>query len=259
MMKIDDYRRVMTVLEEVERATSLSGLRRATLDAVAAHLGWDHAAFLTGATDSGKVEGVALGFPQRRLDALLARMSREHAVRQLLSATPVDLRAVMTREDLWGLLTEEGRSVGDEYLAAQGFRSLMGVWLDPPGTTKGLLVVLDAGRSLNGVDRDRLATLAPHLSNLIALQMPRDASMRSTESLTPREAETVDLVAAGFNNRTIARRLSVTESTVKKHVSAALTKLDVNSRTQLALAWLGSEGGNGHRNGSKKGRRVAIR
>lgn len=255
MMKIDDFRRVMTVLEEIERANSLSGLRRATLDAGAAHLGWDHAAFLTGTADSPKIEGVALGFPQRRLDALLARMSRENALRPVPARSPVDRSSVMTREDLWALLSDAARSAGDEYLAAQGFGSLIGVWLDPPGTTKGVVVVFGGARGLSGSDGDRLAALAPHVTNLVALQVPRDASMRSTAALTPREAETVDLVAAGFNNRTIARRLNVTESTVKKHVSAALTKLDVDSRTQLALAWLGTEA----RNGNKKGRRVAVR
>jgi DNA-binding CsgD family transcriptional regulator len=254
MMKIDDFRRVLAALEEVEQATSLSGLRRATLDAVSRHFGWQHAAFLTGATDTPKVEGVALGFPQRRLDALLARLSREPATRGLIAAT-TDGRATVTREDLWALMSDAGRGLGDEYFDAHGFRSLLGVWLDPPGTTRGLFVLLGGTRAPNGLDRERLLELAPHLTNLMALQTPRDGASRSTAALTPREAETVDLVAAGYNNRMIARRLNVTESTVKKHVSAALTKLDVESRTQLALAWLGSEA----RNGNKKARRAAVR
>ncbi len=256
MLKTDDYRRVLAVLEDVEHATSLSGLRRAALDAVHAHLGWEHAAFLTGSSDTPKIEGVALGFPQRRLDALLSRLSREQALRQLVCAAPLDLSTAVTREDLWTVLTDAGRSAGDEYLAVQGFRSLIGVWLDPPGATKGLLVVLAGARSLTVQDRERLVELAPHLTNLLALQTPREAAVRSTSLLTPREAETVDLVAAGYSNRTIARRLNVTESTVKKHVSAALTKLDVDSRTQLALAWLG---GSESRNGSKRARRLAVR
>src|SRR5271163_4906168 len=193
MMKIDDFRRVLAVLEEIERATSLSGLRRATLDAVSTQLGWEHVAFLTGVTDSPKVEGVAIGFPQRRLDALLARLSREQAVQELLGALPSDPGAVVAREDLWALLSDGGRSLADESLAGQGFRSLIGAWLDPPGTTKGLFVVLGA-REPSAQDRERLIALAPHLTNLIALQTPRDGTMRSTASLTPREAETVDLV-----------------------------------------------------------------
>ncbi len=255
MLKTDDFRRLMAVLADVEQATSVSALRRATLDALAAHLGWEYAAFLTSSSDSPKVEGVALGFPQRRLDALLARLAREQAVRQFLAATSPDLGSAVTREDLWALLSDAGRSVGDEYLAAQGFRSLVGVWLDPPGTTKGLLVLLAGGRALTAADRERLQELAPHLTNLLALHTARDAATLNASLLTPREAETVDLVAAGYNNRTIARRLNVTESTVKKHVSAALTKLDVDSRTQLALAWLGGNG----RNGTKKPRRAVAR
>ena len=131
---------------------------------------------------------------------------------------------------------------------------MLGAWLDAPGSTKGLLVLLAGSPGFTTSDRERLAELAPHLANLLARQTPRDGAVRSTPLLTPREAETVDLVAAGCSNRTIARRLSVTESTVKKHVSAALTKLDVDSRTQLALAWLGSEG----RNGNKRARRAAA-
>ncbi len=255
MLKTDDYRRVLSVLEDVEHATSLSALRRATLDAVSEHLGWQHATFLTASSDSTKIEGVALGFPQRRLDALLARLSREQALRRLVCAAPPDLGTAVTREDLWALLTDGARSAGDEYLATQGFHSLLAVWLDPPGSTKGLLVVLSGARALTAHDRERLIELTPHLTNLLALQTPGEAAARSTTLLTPREAETVDLVAAGYSNRTIARRLNVTESTVKKHVSAALTKLDVDSRTQLALAWLGSEG----RNGGKRPRRMAAR
>ena len=256
MMKTDDFRRILAVLLDVEQASSLSGLRRATLDAVSEHFGWQHAAFLTGSSDSPKVEGVALGFPQRRLDALLARISREQQVRQVLSSAPPDFSDVVTRENLWALLSDGGRSVGDDYLAAQGFQSLLGAWLDPPGSTKGLLVILGTTRAGSAQGRERLLELAPHLTNLLALQTPGDLAVRSTSRLTPREAETVDLVAAGYSNRTIARRLNVTESTVKKHVSAALTKLDVDSRTQLALTWLGGEGRNG---GARKPRRAAIR
>ncbi len=254
MLKTDDYRRLLAVLEDVEQATSVSGLRRATLDALLAHLGWEHAAFLTGASDAPKIEGVALGLPQRRLDALLSRLSREQAMRRLRSASELDLTAVLTRDDLWALLTESGRAVGDEFLAAHDFGFLLGAWLDAPGSTKGLLVLLAGSPGFTSSDRERLSELAPHLANLLALQTPRDGAVRSTAVLTPREAETVDLVAAGCSNRTIARRLNVTESTVKKHVSAALTKLDVDSRTQLALAWLGSEG----RNGNKRARRATA-
>jgi DNA-binding NarL/FixJ family response regulator len=53
--------------------------------------------------------------------------------------------------------------------------------------------------------------------------------------LTPRELQVLDGLAAGKSNREIARSLTLSEKTVKTHVSAILTKLGVQDRTQAAL------------------------
>ncbi|MEF3366518.1 response regulator transcription factor [Methylocystis sp. 9N] len=55
------------------------------------------------------------------------------------------------------------------------------------------------------------------------------------ESLTEREKEVLDGVAAGKNNRAIAEELGLAEGTVKNHVSAILAKLHLRSRTELAI------------------------
>lgn len=55
------------------------------------------------------------------------------------------------------------------------------------------------------------------------------------ESLTPRETLTLQLIARGYANRTIAQDLDVSEPTVKTHVSRLLSKLALTSRTQAAL------------------------
>jgi DNA-binding NarL/FixJ family response regulator len=47
-------------------------------------------------------------------------------------------------------------------------------------------------------------------------------------ALTPRELETLGLMAEGYTNAGIGRRLSVTEGTVEKHVNSILTKLDLS-------------------------------
>jgi non-specific serine/threonine protein kinase len=54
--------------------------------------------------------------------------------------------------------------------------------------------------------------------------------------LTRREAEVTGLVARGLTNEAIAQELVLSERTVEMHVSNALHKLGLSTRTQLA-AW----------------------
>jgi NarL family two-component system response regulator LiaR len=56
-----------------------------------------------------------------------------------------------------------------------------------------------------------------------------------TESLTPRELETLRLIARGFSNQEIANTLVVHERTIAKYVSSILNKLHLANRTQAAL------------------------
>jgi LuxR family maltose regulon positive regulatory protein len=52
------------------------------------------------------------------------------------------------------------------------------------------------------------------------------------ESLTPRELEVLQLIAGGDSNQSIANKLVITLSAVKKHTGNIFRKLNVNSRTQ---------------------------
>jgi len=57
----------------------------------------------------------------------------------------------------------------------------------------------------------------------------------AADPLTPREREVLGLIGRGMANKVIARELSLSEKTVKAHVSSILAKLGVNDRTQAAL------------------------
>jgi two-component system, NarL family, response regulator LiaR len=58
------------------------------------------------------------------------------------------------------------------------------------------------------------------------------------EELTAREMEVLQLIAEGMSNMNIGIKLSITEKTVKSHVSNILSKLYLTDRTQAAVyAW----------------------
>jgi NarL family two-component system response regulator LiaR len=57
----------------------------------------------------------------------------------------------------------------------------------------------------------------------------------NADGLTEREREVLTLIARGLPNKLIARDLSISEKTVKTHVSSILGKLGLTDRTQAAL------------------------
>ncbi|MEN8205103.1 MAG: response regulator transcription factor [Pseudomonadota bacterium] len=61
------------------------------------------------------------------------------------------------------------------------------------------------------------------------------AGNSSIEHLTPREMQVAEMVHRGGNNKAIARKLDISERTVKAHLSAIFRKLDIENRLHLAL------------------------
>lgn len=59
--------------------------------------------------------------------------------------------------------------------------------------------------------------------------------IKRMSSLTPQQMRVLMMVSEGLLNKQIAYRLSVSEATIKAHVSAILQKLNVESRTQAVI------------------------
>ena len=88
-------------------------------------------------------------------------------------------------------------------------------------------------RALRSV-HDGHTLLAPEAAGAL-LRSGSAPAVRGIGALTGREREVLAQIAEGRSNREIARRLGVSEKTVKTHVSSVLAKLGVADRTQAAL------------------------
>jgi DNA-binding NarL/FixJ family response regulator len=110
---------------------------------------------------------------------------------------------------------------------AQGFLLKSG---DPRELLAGIHAIADGG-----------AYLAPKVAARVIAKLRSTGLNRATtaraktESLTQRERDVLTLVGSGLSNAQIATRLNLVEGTVKGHVSAILTRLDLDNRVQAAI------------------------
>jgi NarL family two-component system response regulator LiaR len=80
------------------------------------------------------------------------------------------------------------------------------------------------------------SSLHPTIARKLLEEISKPSHDRSrVDSLTERETSVLKLVAQGHSNREIANLLTVSEATVRTHVSHILAKLELSSRTQAAL------------------------
>ena len=90
--------------------------------------------------------------------------------------------------------------------------------------------MLEPRPRLDFSERDRavLTLLRPHLHQaFVAAEQRRNPVPR----LTPRQWELLRLLAAGHTNTQIARRLGISEGTVRTHLENIYERLQVSSRT----------------------------
>ena len=172
-----------------------------------------------------EVVGEASGTPEA--DALLADRRSEVVV---IDAGPdlaaEDVAALAGVEDGPGLVLL-GPLADDERLgAALGQRA----WGYLPRQADGdqvLAAVRAVASGLSVFDPE----LAARLRRTVHPAGPTPADSTDDE-LTAREREVLQLVALGLPNKSIARRLAISEHTVKFHVAAILAKLGAGSRTE---------------------------
>jgi len=93
----------------------------------------------------------------------------------------------------------------------------------------------DLVRAIRHVHRGR-SSLDPIIAQKVLLELQRPSKHPPTPNpLSERETEVLSLVATGLSNPQIAERLTITEATVRSHVSNILSKLHLANRVQATL------------------------
>jgi DNA-binding NarL/FixJ family response regulator len=79
------------------------------------------------------------------------------------------------------------------------------------------------------------STATSELVRYLTCSAAQDNAGSSLDRLTDRQREVAGLVAQGLSNEEIAGRLFLSLATVKSHLTASMRRLDVRTRTQLAI------------------------
>lgn len=92
---------------------------------------------------------------------------------------------------------------------------------------------------VSALDGDLRVASTPGWGSELSIALPLDPPVEQEQmidavTLSPREREVLRLVASGARNRDIAKKLSISDNTVKFHVSNLLRKAGARSRAELA-------------------------
>ena len=146
-----------------------------------------------------------------------------------------DLRTVTTISDFYsarqwhrtGMYRECFRPYGAEHEIMVCLPADPG-WTAGRGRTVRLIFLRGPGRDFSERDRALLILLRPHLQQAY---LDAERSRHPAPQLTPRQWELLRLAAAGHTRAQIARRLGVSEGTVRSHLRNIYARLDVSSRS----------------------------
>jgi DNA-binding CsgD family transcriptional regulator len=150
-----------------------------------------------------------------------------------------DLRAVVKTSDFYSTPQWHSTGMYTDCIRPQGVEHHLMLALPEPlepaaGPGRYVRLVFHRGPGPDFSERDRalLVLLRPHLH-----QAYLDAERRRhpVPRLTPRQNDLLRLLAAGHTNPQIARRLGISEGTVRTHLENIYERLGVSSRTAAVI------------------------
>ncbi|MEU7812232.1 LuxR C-terminal-related transcriptional regulator [Pseudonocardia sp. NPDC049154] len=239
-LTVGDYDRVNAVLERCDRAGSLPEFKEQLVEALQLVLGVRIATFFEGrGLDEAFLDPAVVMVCGSREQRWLAEYHERWSLSDVY-ATPAAVRRM--RRVGAATLTSLGPLPGRaevyvrEFIAPRGLERSASMLLDLRDDGVGIVGMFGTRGAAEPVDVHPAVPilLSRRLSALTRL-LPRHRPADGLADLTDRQREVVELVAVGCTNADAARRLGLSEDTVKKYVSAGLAATGCRSRTELAL------------------------
>jgi DNA-binding CsgD family transcriptional regulator len=199
------------------------------------------------ATGHRSVVSDVAGALSRREIAAFDRHFHEHPLVRAHGRNP---GAVTQRiSDLVPAATFRRTPLYQDYYRPIGVEHAMAVPIHVQGDELVSFVLNRSGRDFTDRDRACVEAIRPHLGHLFRLGrqvqdaraawgVPSPEAARALASLSSREREVMEWLAAGKTDRDIADILVIGRRTVHKHLQRIYEKLGVETRTAAAARWL---------------------
>jgi DNA-binding NarL/FixJ family response regulator len=154
------------------------------------------------------------------LDLLMPRLPGLEAMRAIMSKSP-GVKIILLTSTITTQQIIEALHIGAR-----------GIVLKDAATEHLAVAIQTVASGDYWIGGQRVVNLVAALHELMQKAQPPE---RKTYGLTPRELEVVGCIIEGCSNRDIARQFTISEETVKRHLSNIFDKTGVSTRLELAL------------------------
>lgn len=155
------------------------------------------------------------------LDLLMPRLPGLEAMRAIMNKSP-RVKIIMLTSTISTQQIIEALQIGARGIVLKD--SVAG------DLSKALRAVMSGDYWIGG---ERVVNLVAALNDL--MKKAAETPEKKTYGLTPRELEVVTCIVEGCSNKDVAKQFSISEETVKRHLSNIFDKTGVSTRLELAL------------------------
>ena len=158
------------------------------------------------------------------MDIRMPNMDGVEATRRIKDKCPSTAVIVLTMYDNDAYVIDAVRAGASGYLLKDASRELL---LHTIQTVSSGATIIKTNLLIEAISSLVHPKKVHHETGVFAIE--------GVEELTPREQEVLKLVATGYTNKEIGKKLGIVEDTVKKHMRSILAKLDTSSRLGAAI------------------------